>query len=394
MTTSPINPNVFGALSVDGRPRLAALRVLADQELFRYRSDAQPSWNGRLEQALADWSRCPSAVTVNSGTTGLRVALKAAGVSPGDHVFVSAYTFVATAMAVAALGAIPEPLDTDDVLGVDLDDLTGRLHSKIRAVVVVHVQGHLVDVSPAKALLKPQGIAVVEDACQAFGASSFGRPAGSMGDLGVFSFHQAKQIAAGEGGAIVSQDRDLTAACARYVDMGASRDATGWPNWDDDTATLGENCRLSELQAAVLCAQLEELPRALTRQRTIRRRIVDVLGRHGVPVAHSADPDGDSASHLLVPARTPEHALAIIKHAREHDVLARLVWDRPYYRHSVFRRAGLTPEQLAVAPATRAEALAPRLLSLPMPASLPVDAAEHVADVIAAAWHVEWKEQQ
>jgi DNA-binding transcriptional MocR family regulator len=138
VTTYPINPNVFGALGVDGRPRLAALSVLADQELFRYRGDAQPSWNDRLEQALADWSRCPSAVTVNSGTTGLRVALKAAGVSPGDHVLVSAYTFVASAMAVAALGAIPEPLDTDDVLGVDLDDLAARLTEGPGRV--VHVQ--------------------------------------------------------------------------------------------------------------------------------------------------------------------------------------------------------------------------------------------------------------
>jgi perosamine synthetase len=394
MINGPINPSIFGAAGVDGSPRLAALQVLADQELFRYRSDTQLSWNDRLERGLAAWSHCPAAVAVNSGTTGLRVALKAVGVGPGDHVLVSAYTFVATAMAVAALGAVPEPLDTNDLLGVELDDLAARLHPKIRAVVVVHVQGHLADISPVKEVLKSEGIAVVEDACQGFGASSFGRPAGSMGDLGVFSFHQAKQIAAGEGGAIVAKNRDLATACARYVDMGASRDAAGWPNWDDSTAILGENCRLSELQAAVLCAQLNDLPQALARQRAIRGRIANLLELQGVPVAHGADPDGDSASHLLVPAQTPEHALAIIKQVREHDVLARLVWDRPYYRHGVFGRAGLTPEQLRVAPAVRAEALAPRLLSLPMSPSLPDEAAEQVANVIAAAWRTQWKEQR
>ncbi|MGH8966023.1 MAG: DegT/DnrJ/EryC1/StrS family aminotransferase, partial [Actinomycetes bacterium] len=239
MAMEPVNPNVFGAATVTGRARENALQVLADREMFRYRADGARSWNDRLEKSLGAWSHCASAVTTNSGTSGLRVALRAAGVMPGDHVLVSAYTFVATPMAVAAVGAVPIPVDMGPGLGIDLDDLAGRLDPGVRAVIAVHVQGHLADLGPARDMLAGHDITLVEDACQAFGASTGGQPAGSVGDLGVFSFQQAKQLAAGEGGAIVSKDSDLVAACALQVDMGAVRDDAGLPNWDDERAMLG-----------------------------------------------------------------------------------------------------------------------------------------------------------
>lgn len=384
MATEPVNPNVFGAATVTGWARENALRVLADQEMFRYRVDGAQSWNDRLEKSLGAWSNCAGAVATNSGTSGRRVALRAAGVMPGDHVLVSAYTFVATPMAVAAIGAVPIPVDMGPGLGVDLDDLAGRLHPGVRAVIAVHVQGHLADLGPARDMLAGHDIALIEDACQAFGASTGGQPAGNVGDLGVFSFQQAKQLAAGEGGAIVSKDPDLVAACALQVDMGAVRDDAGLPNWDDKRAVLGECCRMTELQAAILCAQLDELPAVLDRQRTLRSQLRALLEARGVRTVRSADPDGDSASHLILLADGPGHAGAITARARAGDVLVRLVWDRPYYRHRVFERAGLTPEKLGVAPAARAEDLAPRLLSVPIP-GVDANGTDRMVDVISAA---------
>ncbi|MGH3941046.1 MAG: DegT/DnrJ/EryC1/StrS family aminotransferase [Pseudonocardiaceae bacterium] len=384
MATEPVNPNVFGAATVTDRARDNALRVLADREMFRYRADGARSWNDRLETSLGTWSNCVGAVATNSGTSSLRVALRAAGVAPGDHVLVSAYTFVATPMAVVAIGAVPVPVDVSSVLGVDLDDLAKHLHPGVRAVIAVHVQGHLADLCPVRELLARRDIALIEDACQAFGASTGGRPAGSVGDLGVFSFQQAKQLAAGEGGAIVSKDPDLVAACALQVDLGAVRDDTGLPNWDDERAVLGEGCRMTELQAAVLCAQLDELPAVLDRQRAVRSRLRAALEARGVPTVRSADPEGDSASHLVLLADGPDQAGAIIARARDGGVLVRLIWDRPYYRHRVFERAGLTPEKLGVVPATRAEDLAPRLLSVPIPGA-GAHSTDHMVDVISAA---------
>lgn len=384
MATEPVNPNMFGAVTVTGQARENALQVLADREMFRYRADGARSWNDRLEKSLGAWSNCASAVTTNSGTSGLRIALRAAGVMPGDHVLVSAYTFVATPMAMTAIGAVPVPMDMGLGLGIDLDDLAGRLDPSVRAVIVVHVQGHLADLGPARDMLADRDIALVEDACQAFGASTGGQPAGSMGDLGVFSFQQAKQLASGEGGAIVSRFPHLVAACALQVDMGAVRDDAGLPNWDDERAVLGECCRMTELQAAVLCAQLNELPAVLDRQRTLRRRLRTLLEARGIRTVRSADPDGDSASHLILLADNPDHADAIIARTRAGGVLVRLVWDRPYYRHRVFERTGLTPEKLGVSPAARAEDLAPRLLSVPIP-SVDANSADLMADVISAA---------
>jgi len=385
MTTEPVNPHVFGAATASDRVRDNVLRVLADREMFRYRADGARSWNDRLEKSLGAWTGCAGAVAANSGTSGLRAALRAAGVVPGDHVLVSAYTFVATAMAVAAIGAVPVPMDLSPELGVDADDLAVRLHPGVRAVIAVHVLGHLADLGPVCELLVGRDIALIEDACQAFGATTGGRPAGSVGDLGVFSFHQAKQLAAGEGGAIVSRAPDLVAACARQVDMGAVRDDAGLPNWDDEHAVLGEGCRMTELQAAVLCAQLDELPAVLHRQRAVRSRLCTLLAARGVRTVRSADPDGDSASHLILLADAPEHARAIVARAREGGVLVRPVWDRPYYRHGVFERAGLTPEKLGVARAVRAENLAPRLLSVPISPGVDASTADGMADVISAA---------
>jgi perosamine synthetase len=383
--TELVNPNIFGAGTVEGRGRANLSRVLADKEMFRHRSDGALSWNTRLERSLGLWSRCAGAVAANSGTSGLRVALRAAGVREGDHVAVSAYTFVATPMAVASIGAIPIPLDVGPDLGVDLDALSERVHSGVRAVVAVHVQGHLADLGAARDILAAQDVALIEDACQALGASIGGRPAGSVGDLGVFSFQQAKQLAAGEGGAIVSTDPKLVAACALQVDMGAVRDDVGNPNWDDERAVLGEGCRMTELQAALLCAQLDDLPSTLRRQRSLRSRLRSLIEARGIRTFYSADPEGDSASHLILIADDSAHARAIITSARSRGVLIRLVWDRPYYRYRAFERAGLTPQKLNVPPAVRAESLAPRVLSVPVPGDLDPSKIDIIAGVISSA---------
>ena len=307
------------------------------------------------------------------------------GVRPGSRVLVSAYTFIATAAAVVSLGSVPEPFDITDSLGIDLADLTTRLRSEVAAVIVVHVNGHMADLHQVRRLVTERGIPLIEDACRGFGASCAGRLAGSVGDIGVFSFQQSKQISAGEGGMIVSSDPVLLARCARQVDLGAVRDEFGRPSWDEPEAIFGENHRMTELQAAILSRQLDRLDAILAQQRIGRSYLRSLLKDRGIKVLSSEDPDGDSGSHLLIPTDSAELAQEVIQRAARARTLVRLIWDRAYYEHAVFQRAFLTPQQLGARPARCAESLAPRLLSVPVPASLGRQEIAQIAEVLANA---------
>lgn len=380
-----VNGNAFGAAQVS-RARDAVLAVLDRGQLFRYPDDGGPSACTAFEQAAAAWLGVPHATSVSSGTAGLRIALSAVGVRPGDRVLVPAFTFIATAAAVVAIGAIPEPFDVGPDLTLDVEDLRARLHSRIRCVIAVHVQGHAVDVERAAAVLSSAGVPLVEDACQGFGARCRGRAAGTRGDVGVYSFQQSKQLSAGEGGLVVAADPERFARCVRLGDLGAMRARDGSPSWDHEAAMLAENLRMTELQAALVHRQLDDLDATLAAQRRARGRVLAALDEHATArVVWSADPDGDAASHLLLRADDEAMAQRLIAAAADAGVLVRRVWNRVYYAHGVFARAGLTPEQLGVQPARRAEALAATLVSVPTPAELTEAGAAHVARTIGDA---------
>lgn len=381
-----LNENRFGAATLSSTLPPSVEAVFQRGELFRFPSDGQPSVCLQLEQEVAEWLGVPGAVATSSGTAGLKTALIACGVKPGDRVLVPAFTFIATAAAVVSLGAVPEPFDCDGGLGIDVADLEARLHAGVKAALAVHVQGHAVDLREVRELLTSRKVPLVEDACQGFGAACMSRPAGTVGDLGVFSFQQSKQLSSGEGGMIVAGDPDLLQRCARLTDLGAVRDDRGLPDWDSPHAVIGENHRMTEVQAAVLIQQMADLKQMLARQTACRAAILDVLGEGAsASVLFSADPEGDAASHLLLKMESAESALSLIEHTAKREVLVRRVWDRPYYGHAVFDRLGLAPARLGLMPARRAEELAPRLVSVPTPGNLSSADAETVGTVILEA---------
>lgn len=379
-----VNENRFGAATLPPTPPPLVEAIFRRGEFFRFPGDGEPSVCSQLEQEVAAWLGVPGAVATSSGTAGLRTALIACGVEPGDRVLVSAFTFIATAAAVLSVGAIPEPFDCDGGLGVDIADLEDRLHDGVKAVIAVHVQGHAVDLEGVRELLTSRKVPLVEDACQGFGATCGGRPAGTFGDIGVFSFQQSKQVSSGEGGMIVAGDPGLLRRCGRLTDLGAVRDHRGLPQWDSPEAAIGENHRMTELQAAVLIPQVADLNRMLTRQAACRTAILDVLGeRAGAPILFSADPEGDAASHLLLEMESSESAHSLIESAARRGVLVRRVWARPYYGHAVFDRLELGPARLGLKPARRAEDLAARLVSVPTPGDMSSADAEMVGTVIS-----------
>jgi dTDP-4-amino-4,6-dideoxygalactose transaminase len=249
----------------------------------------------RFERAWADYCGTAHAVGVGNGTDALVLALRAVGVGAGDEVVVPTTTFIATAQAVVLVGAVPRFADVSaETLLMTPATLRQALTPRTKAVVVVHLYGQLADMEGIGALARDAGIAVVEDAAQAHGASRHGRRAGSWGDVACFSFYPGKNLGAfGDAGAVVTDDADTAARIRRLRDHGR---AEGSHHLHFE---VGTNSRLDAIQAVVLSAKL----RRLEEWTRARRRVVgwyrDRLDPRAVPLVADARDDG-SAHHLLV----------------------------------------------------------------------------------------------
>jgi perosamine synthetase len=335
--------------------------VLSSGELFRYTNSGAPSMNDLLEEQFAAYFGKKSAVAVVNGTAAIRLALVATGVRPGDQVLVSAYSFIACAMAILSVGAIPVPMDTDQVLDHDLSGVRER-SARARAVLAVHVQGHAVPVTELRALCDELGIPLIEDACQAVGASSSAGRAGVLGDIAVTSFQQAKQVSAGEGG-LIAGTTALVERAYRLADLGAVR-RRGLPDWDAEQAVVGENLRLTELQAALVLDQMSVLEDVLTAQRSIRRVLWNAIESMVQPI-HSQSPLTDSGAHTLLLAKSAEGARAFCAALAVDGVASRVVWPKTYAEFGLMKRLPLVQAGLKVGrwPA-RSSALAPRVVSV------------------------------
>ena len=244
-----------------------------------------------FEEALAERTGCDRAVAVSSGTSALQIALQALGVRPGDEVLVPSLTFLATANAVLLCGGTPVFVDIErSTLAMDPNDLERKLTPRTVGAVLVHYAGHAADVTACRALLGDDRF-LLEDACHALGATSDGAFVGSGGDASCFSFHPAKHVTTGEGGAIATQSSELADRCLRLREHGMERDARrrrglGLParlaseeegDWVYEMHALSGNHRLADLGAALGTSQLERLDEILSARRRIANRYHDFL---------------------------------------------------------------------------------------------------------------------
>jgi dTDP-4-amino-4,6-dideoxygalactose transaminase len=216
-------------------------------------------------------------VCVPNGTLALELALESLGVGPGDEIITTAYTFIATAASAFSVGARPIFVDIDpETNNIDAAEIEAAITPKTKAIVPVHIAGQPADMDGVLEVAKKHGIPVLEDACQAWGASWKGQPVGAIGDMGTFSFQASKNITAGEGGMVVTNDRDLYGLAWSYHNVGRVPEG-GWYQHD----LPGKNLRMTEWQGAVLIAQLERLPEAMDR----RQRSAEILtnGLSGIP---------------------------------------------------------------------------------------------------------------
>ncbi len=246
---------------------------------------------------FAEFCGAEFCVACTSGTTALEIALRAAGVGPGDEVIVPPYTFIATASSVITVGAIPIFADIDPAtFCLDPAAAEAAITERTAAIIPVHIGGMPADMDAFNALGEKHGLKIIEDCAQAHGAEYKGRRVGAIGDAGCFSFQSSKNITAGEGGAVVTNDRKLFETAWSLHNVGRVPEG-GWY----DHRVLGWNLRMTEFQAAVLLRGLELWPQQdATRQRNaarLRERLAEIPGVDPQGFTEGAD---KCAYHLFI----------------------------------------------------------------------------------------------
>jgi len=298
------------------------------------------------------------AVGCNSGTDALVLALRGLGIGPGDEVITSSFSFFATAEAISAVGATPVFVDVlESTYLIDLDQLEAAITPATRALLPVHLFGRPVDMERVGAIARRHGLHVIEDCAQATGATWAGRPVGSWGDAGCFSFFPTKNLGgAGDGGAVTCRDPELAQRVRELA-------VHGMPRRYLHTA-LGYNSRLDAIQAAVLAVKLPHLPRWLEARRQLAQR----YGRQLAHLSGLSLPDPGPAGHSwnqyvlrVTPTDEPHGRDWLKQQLQEAGVSTIIYYPIPIHRQPAYDDLGYGPGSLPVT-----ERLCEEVLSLPI----------------------------
>lgn len=242
--------------------------VLDNGVLMRYGFDGMRKghWKAKqLESELQNTFKTEYAQLVSSGTAAVSVALASAGIGAGDEVIMPTFTFVASFEAILMLGAIPVLVEIDNTLTLDPKAIEVAISPKTKAVMIVHMCGSMGNMDALQAICTKHNLLLIEDACQAIGGTYKGKPLGSIGDLGCFSFDFVKTITCGEGGAVITNNKQYYLNADHISDHG--HDHIGNDRGAESHSFLGYNFRISELHAAVGLSQVKRLDEFLKIQK-------------------------------------------------------------------------------------------------------------------------------
>jgi dTDP-4-amino-4,6-dideoxygalactose transaminase len=292
------------------------LDVLRGGYLFRYGislgSEVDPRFKGKvyqIEKEIAEYCGLRYAVAVNSGTSALLTAMAGLGVGPGDEVIVPGYTFIASLSSIVHSRAVPVLAEVDRTFNLDPQDVVQKITPRTKAIMAVHMMGNPSRLTELRAIADQHGLWLIEDACQAFGATYKGRPVGSMGHAGAFSFNVYKTITSGDGGMVVTDDEEVYKRAFAFHDQGHSPLRTGVEI--GKRPLIGLDFRFTELQAAVLIAQFRKLPQITGRLRANKKRYKAIIADvEGLEFREITDP-GECATMLTVILPNEQVARAI-----------------------------------------------------------------------------------
>ncbi len=292
-----------------------ALEVLQSGYLFRYGDESDPKFLKKvytLEKQFAKYCGAGYALATSSGTSSLLVSAVALGLKPGDEVIVPAYTFVASYSALIFLGLVPVLAEIDESLCLDPSDIEHRITERTKAIMPVHMLGNPCDLDRIMAIAKKHGLYVLEDCCQAAGASYKGKKIGTIGDMGAFSLNIFKTINSGDGGLVITDNIDLYEIAFGMHDQGHKPNRTGVEV--GKRILLGLNFRLNELSAAVALAQLGKLDMIVSTLRQKRSLLKKLISKaNGFKFRTLNDPEGDCATLCTVIFDSREKALKVSK---------------------------------------------------------------------------------
>ncbi len=275
----------------------AVARAISTNDFFKINNSGCEVLN--FENELKEYLNKDYCLLMSSGFGALTSALIGLGVGPGDEVIVPAYTYIATALAVTAVGAIPVIVDVDDTLTIDPQEVEKKISKNTKAVIPVHIMGFPCNMVELKRIADKYNIAIVEDACQSMGGKFNGEYLGTIGDAGAFSYNYYKIMTSGEGGALVTNNRKIYERALIYHDSSAV--AFFGSQLDGITEPIfgGTEFRVSDITGAILREQLKKLPSIIEDLHKNKFSLIDKLNNKSL-VAPSHDSEGDCATTLAL----------------------------------------------------------------------------------------------
>lgn len=338
-----------------------------------------------FERAFAAFTGAAQAVAVANGTAALHASMAALGIGAGDEVLVPAITFVATANCVVYQGGTPVFADVDPAtLLLDPADAARKITPRTKAIIAVDYAGQPCDYQALRALAEQHGLALVADACHALGASSGGRPVGSLADLSTFSLHPVKPITSGEGGVVTTDNESFAHRLRTFRSHGISSDfrqREKQGSWAYEMVELGYNYRLSDVQCALALSQLRKLPRWIARRRQIAAIYDAAFSGQAAVQPLAIRPGVAHGYHLyvirLAPGLDRETLFQTLRAARIGvNVHYAPVHLHPFHRRRFGTAPGLCPH---------AETVSAQILSLPIFPAMTDGDVESVVRAIASA---------
>lgn len=300
----------------------------------------------RFEKALAKAAGTRYAVAVNSGTAALHAAYFAAGIKKGDEVIVPALTFAATGNAALYLGATPVVADVDPETGnMRVSDARKKITKKTKALVPVDYAGRPADLAAFKRLARKHKLILISDAAQSLGATYQGKPAGSVADMSIYSFHPVKSITTGEGGAVVTNNPEYARLVKLFRSHGITKDAAHLKNkkeggWYMEQHALGYNYRMPDINAALGTSQLKRLKSFVAKRRAAAKRYDTLLKNiPGLLLPPQDSAAVKSARHLYPVRVSAAKRRAVFDYLRSRGIGAQ-VHHIPVHTHPHYQKLG------------------------------------------------------
>ncbi len=301
-----------GFMFIGEEEKKEVMDVLESGWFFRYGSESDTRFKRKvytLEQEVQVTFNVPHALAVTSGTAALITALAALGIGPGDEVIVPGYTFIASISSIINRGAVPVLAEIDESLTLDVEDVKRKITSRTRAIMAVHMLGNPCDLDSLSKIAKDHNLYLIEDAAQAFGGYYHGKALGTIGDIGIYSLNIFKTITSGDGGLVVTSDKNLYERSFAYHDQGHLPLRTGTEI--GNRSIIGQNFRMNELTGAVALAQFRKIGHIIKTLHHVKDTLKAELYKK-VRVGYRVlnDSEGECATLLTLLLDTPGEAKA------------------------------------------------------------------------------------